>query len=95
MMGLTLRDKVVEALQAAGATEEMVGAAVGVLGNLGNSHGAPMVGRASMPTGRRRIGPIAHGRGRTTKLTTKPTLLVTYGQKAATKLTTKPPCLTR
>ena len=35
MGGLTLRDKVIEALQAAGATEEMVAAAVGVFGEFG------------------------------------------------------------
>jgi hypothetical protein len=35
VVGLTLRDRVVAAIQAGGATEEMVDAAVGVFGELG------------------------------------------------------------
>ena len=37
VVGLTLRDRVVAAIQAAGATEEMVDAAVGVFGEFGDS----------------------------------------------------------
>jgi hypothetical protein len=41
MTGLTLRDKVVEALQAAGTTEEIVAAAVGAFGAFGAFGNAP------------------------------------------------------
>ena len=37
VVGLTLRDRVVAAIQAAGATEEMVDGAVGVFGEFGDS----------------------------------------------------------
>ena len=43
MTPLTVRDKVVEVLQAAGATEEMVAAAVGAAGEFGDSPPRPNI----------------------------------------------------
>ena len=47
MTSLTLLDKVVEAPQAAGATEEMIAAAEWFLGSLGIPHGVVATGRAT------------------------------------------------
>jgi hypothetical protein len=86
MTPLTVLDKVVAALQAAGATEEMIAAAVGRLGSLGIPHRAPTARRASMPMRRHAS---ARGSG-VTKYITKFPRLTRRVTKCITKFSLPP-----
>jgi hypothetical protein len=59
---------IVEALRSAGATDEIIAAAVNEFGHLRMPQSVRTVGRASTPTGRQRTGPIASGRRRRSDL---------------------------